>query len=289
MSASSVHAIDYGRSAAELAQIAVPALHDSGYTGAGVLVCLLDDGFHLQDRHQATRMIQIPPGYRRDFPARDTLVSGPNSDSHGLWTLACLGAKLPGQLVGAAPAPRTALARTEVESTELPVEMLFWGMGAEWADSLGADIISSSLGYNVFGDPSDSYTYADMNGHTTDVSRAAEVAASKGILVVNSAGNEGASPWRYIIAPADVNGDSLIAVGAVDDLGLITTFSSWGPSADGRVKPDLVALGYRNPLPSPTDTTGYIVNSGDIAVRAVDRGGGRVPAAGAAQLDAAGS
>src|SRR5439155_1744903 len=123
-----------------------------------------------------------------------------------------------------------ALARVEMDAFERRVEMTYWGMGAEWADSLGADVISSSLGYSRFDDPDTDYTYRDMDGHTTDVSRFAEIAASKGILVVNAAGNEGWTPWRHLIAPADVDGDSLIAVGAVDAAGTIAGFSSRGPS-----------------------------------------------------------
>jgi subtilisin family serine protease len=128
--------------------------------------------------------------------------------------------------------------------------MLYWGMGAEWADSLGAEIISSSLGYFTFDDSQYNYTYADMDGHTTDVTRAAEIAASKGLLVVNAVGNEGGSPWRHLIAPADA--DSVLAVGAVSLAGDTAAFSSVGPSAGSnpRIKPDVVARGVSNPVVS---------------------------------------
>jgi subtilisin family serine protease len=139
--------------------------------------------------------------------------------------------------------------------------MVYWTMGAEWADSAGADLISSSLGYATFDQAESSYVYADMDGHTTVVSRAAEIAASKGILVVNSAGNEGNKIWHYILAPADVHGDSLIAAAAVDAAGTVASFSSYGPSADGRVKPDLAARGLATWVALPADT-GYTTLSG---------------------------
>jgi len=255
----------YGRTHAQLAQLDIPALHDSGYVGSGVLVCVLDDGFNYHDLHEALRDRVIAPGHRRDFVDGDTTVTDTLSAGffHGTYTLGCLAANKPGQYVGAAYGAEYALGRTEDDFSETPVEMLYWGMGAEWADSLGADVISSSVGYFQFDGGSGSYTYADMDGHTTDITRAAEIAASKGILVVNSVGNQGADAWRHLIAPADVDGDSLIAVGAVDAAGQPAGFSSEGPSADGRIKPDLAALGVGNPLVSASgNPSAYITASG---------------------------
>jgi len=257
---------EYGLSFAQLAQLGIPAVHSVGYTGSGVLVCVLDDGFNYYDRHEALREIRVGPGHTRDFVDGDTTVTdtlAPFGLRHGTWTLAVIGGAKPGSYLGAAYGAEFALARVEADAFERRVEMTYWGMGAEWADSLGADVISSSLGYSRFDDPDSDYTYRDMDGHTTDVSRFAEIAASKGILVVNAAGNEGGTTWRHVIAPADVNGDSLIAVGAVDAAGTIGRFSSVGPSADGRIKPDLVARGVDNPLPAVDgDPHGYITNSG---------------------------
>jgi subtilisin family serine protease len=255
-------AVDYGLSLDQLSQIGVPAVHDSGYIGTGVLVCMLDDGARFQDQHASTRGIHIPPGHRRDFVDGDTLLTDAGSGVHGLYTLACVGANRPGQLVGPAFGATFALARTEVDASETTVEMLYWAQGAEWADSLGADVISSSLGYRQFDGAAGDFTYADMDGHTTEVTRAAEIAASKGILVVNSVGNEGDRPWHYLIAPADASGDSLIAVGAVDAAGRVAGFSSFGPTADGRIKPDLVARGVDDPVPGIADSNAYSVNSG---------------------------
>jgi serine protease AprX len=227
---------------------------------------VLDEGFNYHDKHEALR--DLPVVSTRDFvrgvvSVQDTTQS--TNFRHGTWVLGVLAGRKFGSYVGAAFDAQIALGRTEVGGSERPQEMVNWAMGAEWADSLGADIISSSLGYFTF-DPADAdanYTYADMDGHTTAVSRAAQIAASKGILVVNSAGNEGNSSWHYLIAPSDVNGDSVIAVGAVDSAGVPVGFSSWGPSADGRIKPDVCARGLSNPNVSaagPVD--GYTFNSG---------------------------
>jgi len=255
-------AIAYGRSQSQLAQIKIPALHDSGYVGTGVLVCILDDGFNAHDTHEALKDQVIAPGFQRDFVQGDLDVTDPSNSfdfNHGSAVMGVLGGAKPGAYVGAAYGATFALGRTENDASESRVEMLFWGMGAEWADSLGADIISSSLGYFTFDTDAD-YSYADMDGHTTDITRYAEIAASKGILVVNAVGNQGnpGDPWHYLIAPSDMNGDSLIAVGAVDDLGRPGVFSSYGPSADGRVKPDLAARGVAVPVPwAPLGNTGY--------------------------------
>jgi len=244
--------VAYGRTASQLAQIDIAALHDSGYVGTGVLVCILDDGFTGHDTHEALATQNIPPGFQRDFVDGDLDPSNPVGNlPHGTWVMGCIGGAKPGTYVGSAFGATFALGRTENDAREYRDEMLYWGMGAEWADSLGADIISSSLGYNTFDAPDPSYVYADMNGHTTDITRYAEIAASKGILVVNAVGNEGNKPWQYLIAPADVSGDSLIAVGAVDDFGRRGAFSSFGPSADGRIKPDLAARGVAVPLVAP--------------------------------------
>ena len=262
-------AVSYGLTEAQLNQVDLPQVHFQGYTGVGILVCILDDGFNFYRRHEALKDVVIQPGRVRDFVGGDYDVqdttAAPIAFEHGAWTFAVLGGYKPGSYVGAAYGAEFALGRTENDFSEHLVEMVYWGMGAEWADSLGADIISSSLGYSTFDAPDPDYTYADMNGHTTTVSRAAEIAASKGILLVNSAGNEGQTSWQKIVAPADVNGDSLIAVGAVDLNGNYANFSSRGPSSDGRIKPDLVALGVNNPLPdvrAPLNVSGYWNQSG---------------------------
>jgi subtilisin family serine protease len=138
--------------------------------------------------------------------------------------------------------------------------MDYWQAAAEWADSLGADVISSSLGYSEFDNAADSYTYADMDGRTTVVTLAAAEAARRGIVVVTAQGNEGNLPWHYLLAPADA--ESVLAVGATDSTGTVTSFSSYGPSADGRVKPDVCAMGSFVAVVSPSNDTAISHGSG---------------------------
>jgi subtilisin family serine protease len=260
-----VQRIDHGRTRDALDQIGLTGLHGCGYDGSGVLVCVLDDGFTFHDTHEALRDQPIGPGRRRDFVDGDTTVTNPSGAGlrHGTAVLGLIGGNRFGSYVGAAFGAEFALARTENDFVERPVEMLYWGMGAEWADSLGADIITSSVGYFQFDDPDSNYTYADMDGRTTVVSQAARIAARKGILVVNAVGNVGNQSWRFVIAPADVDGDSLIAVGAVNANGDTVSFSSAGPTADGRIKPDLVALGLNDPiLLAGSDPGAYTAGAG---------------------------
>ena len=146
------------------------------------------------------------------------------------------------------------LLKTEDIESEFPCEEDFWAAGAEFADSTGADIISSSLGYYNFDDHSLNYKYSDLNGNTSFVTKVADIASSKGILVVNSAGNERNKDWKHIIFPSD--GDSVVAVGAVDGNNFISDFSSAGPSADGRVKPDNVTMGVSVPVQTSENSIG---------------------------------
>jgi len=244
--------VAYGQTGTQLARLNVPALHDSGYAGAGVMVCMLDEGYNWYTRHEATRDIDVGDRTRDfvdgDVSVQDTLGLTGAPHSHGQWTLSAAGGNKPGTYVGPAFGAKFALARTEDSRNEKPIEMVNWAMGAEWADSLGADVISSSLGYTSFPDSAGGIygiTYPMRDGHTSLVTRAAEIAAAKGILVVNSAGNDGgASGWSAkLSAPSDANGDSVLCIGSVDSLGNRSGFSSQGPSYDGRIKPDLAAQG----------------------------------------------
>jgi len=160
-------------------------------------------------------------------------------------------------MVGTAPKAGYWLLRPEDGHSEYIIEEDNWVAAAEFADSVGADIINSSLGFSFFDDPSQNHTYADMNGNTTRVTIGADIAASKGILVVNSAGNFGGTFWQHISAPSD--GDSVLCVGAVDPLGFYTPFSSTGPASDGRIKPNIVAQGQSTILVS---TNGIAAGNG---------------------------
>jgi hypothetical protein len=179
-----------------------------------------------------------------DFVKKNSAVY--NSSSHGTAVLSVLAGEIPGLIEGTAPGADYLLLKTEDVESEFPCEEDFWAAGAEFADSTGADIISSSLGYFNFDDSTLNYKYSDLDGNTAFVTRVADVAASKGILVVNSAGNERNSNWKRIIFPSD--GDSVLAVGAVDGNNVISSFSSAGPSADGRIKPDNTAMGVNVPV-----------------------------------------
>lgn len=253
----------YGRTYTQLNRLAVPAVHDSGYIGTGVIVALFDEGFSYYKTHEATKNISVLA--TRDFVWGGTDVAAATTWSHGQYTLSCIGGNAPNIYVGPAYGATFALARTEDGATEKPVEMVNWLNAAEWADSLGADVISSSLGYLDFPDSSGgaySLTAAMLDGHTALVTRAAEIAAAKGIIVVNSAGNSGPGAGT-LNAPADACGDSMLTVGAVDSLGNIASFSSRGPTADGRVKPDVVAQGVSDILASASGSTnGYVRASG---------------------------
>ncbi|HEV7349896.1 S8 family peptidase [Telluribacter sp.] len=237
--------IDYGRMTDQLALLGVPALHEKGLLGQGVLIAVFDSGFS-----RANQLTYLKPLFdtkrvldTQDFVARDGDVY--QDDNHGLNVLSTIAAYQPGALVGAAFGASFALYRTENDLSESPYEEVTWLLAAERADSLGADIINSSLGYSTFlrefNTPAYNYTYASMNGNTTIVSRAARFAARKGILVVNAAGNDGDDSWRYISAPADV--DSVLVVGATYLNRAYAPFSSVGPTANGIMKPDVAALG----------------------------------------------
>jgi hypothetical protein len=201
----------------------------------------------------------------RDFVDGDTVVtdaSRPFAFDHGTEVLGPLAGDRPGVYLGAAPGASLALARTEAADFERRVEMHWWASAAEWADSLGADVISSSVAYSTFDAPDPSLSPDSLDGATAEITIAARIAAAKGILVVNSAGNAGQTSWRSVLAPADANGDSVLAVGAVDGSGALAGFSSLGPTADGRIKPDLVALGVSTPVTLPGGTSAYGTNSG---------------------------
>ena len=235
----------------------VPLMHAAGLSGAGVLVCMLDGGFRTTHQIFAGLNIVATYDFVNDDPVVDDQVppDAAGDASHGTSTLACVAGFKPGTYVGGAYGCSVALGKTEYGSTETPVEMDNWQRGAEWADSLGADVISSSLGYFLFDSPNPSYTYADMDGRTTVVTRAASEAVRRGITVVNAAGNEGATAWHFLIAPADA--DTVLAIGAVDSFNVVTAFSSRGPSADGRIKPDVTAMGSRVYLPSFSNPAAY--------------------------------
>jgi serine protease AprX len=187
-----------------------------------------------------------------DFVARDNSVTEDNA--HGMQCFSIMAANIPGQFVGSAPGAGFYLFRSEDAGSEYPIEEHNWVCAAERADSAGTDVISSSLGYNTFDNPLFDHTHAQLNGNTTTAAIGADLAAKKGILVVNSAGNEGNNGWGKITTPAD--GDSVLAVAAVTVNGVSAPFTSRGPSSDGQVKPDVASVGAGTVLQGPANNIG---------------------------------
>lgn len=232
---------NYGSTASQIKMLNGNYLHAHDLTGEGQIIAVIDAGFPNVNTLEAFKRLrdhsQILGGY--DFVERSTdFYTGHN---HGTNVLSTIGGYLENEFVGSAPDASFYLFRTENAAIEVPLEETLWVEAAERADSLGTDVINTSLGYSTFDNPDYSYSYADMDGNTTFISRGAEIAANKGILVVNSAGNSGNNAWKFITAPADAA--SVITVGAVDVNENIASFSSFGPTVDYRIKPEILALG----------------------------------------------
>ncbi len=221
-------------------------LHQSGFTGKNITIAVLDAGFINADLIESLEPVMQRGGIvaTRDFVNGSDYVY--DYHNHGTSVLSILAGSIPGVISGTAPGADYLLLRTEDDGSEFPVEEDYWAAAAEYADSAGADIITSSLGYFMFDNPAMNYTFGQFDGNTAFITRAADAAASKGILVVSSAGNERNNEWVRILAPSD--GDSVMCIGAVYQDLTISGFSSAGYSADGRVKPDVVAPGVGLPI-----------------------------------------
>lgn len=254
-------AIDYGPSLGQLEQIGVPTLHRAGYDGTGVVVAVFDAGFDNLG-HEALAATKILAQY--DFVNGDLDVANGTDrgeGSHGTNTLSVIGGYREGMLVGPAYGATFLLAKTEDTTRETPVEEDHWAAAAEWAEAAGADVISSSLGYLEYDAGFRSLTARELDGDTAVSTRAADLAAERGVVVVNSAGNSGFDATRNTLgAPAD--GHGVVAVGAVDASGARASFSSVGPSADGRIKPDVAAQGVAVVAAASTSRTGYRLVNG---------------------------
>ena len=231
-------------------------LHNKGFHGEGMLIAILDAGFYHYQSLPAFDSVnanhQVLDTY--DYVHDDSSVN--EQYFHGMQCFSTIAGNIPGQLVGSCPKANFLLYESEDVTSESPVEEQYWAAAAERADSAGADVITTSLGYSTFDNPIFNYTYADMNGHTTLIAQEASMAARKGMIVLAAAGNEGDDSWHYITTPADA--DSIISVGAVDNTGTVAAFSSYGPSSDGRVEPVAASVGVGTAVSSTTGpiTTG---------------------------------
>ncbi len=226
--------------------LGIPTMHQAGFTGKGITVAVFDSGFpgldkaiafsHLFTNSQLLGQLNVVRPWIKDV-FRD--------NEHGTQVASLILANQASTLVAGAHQANVIFAITEDVATEYPIEELNWVRAAEYADSLGVDIINSSLGYLDFDEPSLTYTKSQLDGKTTYVTRGATLAAKRGILVVNSVGNYGSAGSSSLVAPADADG--ILAVGAVNSSSTVSAFSSRGPTADGRIKPELVAFG-QNPV-----------------------------------------
>lgn len=226
-------------------------LHEAGFQGEGMRVAVIDAGFMNADRISAFDSLRLLGTHNVVFPGKSVFVG----DDHGTKVLSCLAADLPGVMVGTAPKASYLLLKSEDSDSEYPIEEDFWTAAVEYADSAGVDVITSSLGYFAFDADELSYSQAALDGKTAMISRAADLAADKGILVFCSAGNEGNGYWEKITFPSDAA--DIFTVGAIDEDKKKSNFSSVGFSADGRVKPDGVALGSGSCVIDPSGQIRY--------------------------------
>lgn len=227
----------YGPAITQIKMSHADRLHEAGFKGQGMTIAVIDAGFHNVDKIEAMKNINILG--TRDFvnPEADIYAES----SHGMSVLSCMAMNQPNVMIGTAPEASYWLLRSEDEYSENLVEQDYWAAAIEFADSVGVDLVNTSLGYYSFDDPAKNYRYRDLNGHYALMSREAAKAADKRIVVVCSAGNSGSGSWKKITPPGDA--ENVITVGAVNKYGVLAPFSSVGNTADGRVKPDVVAVG----------------------------------------------
>ena len=227
----------YGPAITQIKMSHADRLHEAGFKGQGMTIAVIDAGFHNVDKIEAMKNINILG--TRDFVNPEADIHA--EISHGMAVLSCMAMNQPNVMIGTAPEASYWLLRSEDEYSENLVEQDYWAAAIEFADSVGVDLVNTSLGYYSFDDPTKNYRYRDLNGHYALMSREAAKAADKGIVVVCSAGNSGSGSWKKITPPGDA--ENVITVGAVNKYGVLAPFSSVGNTADGRVKPDVVAVG----------------------------------------------
>ena len=227
----------YGRAITQIQMSNGDKLHEAGFKGQGMTIAVIDAGFHNVDKITAMQNIRILG--TNDFVNQQADIFA--ESSHGMSVLSCIGMNRPDIMTGTAPEASFWLLRSEDEYSEHLVEQDYWSAAVEFADSVGVDVINTSLGYYSFDDKSKNYKYRDLDGRHALMSRQASHIADKGMILVCSAGNSGAGSWKKITPPGDA--DNVLTVGAIDKRAVLATFSSVGNTADHRVKPDVVAVG----------------------------------------------
>jgi len=246
----------YGPSVSQTSILNGQFLHNQNYRGQGMQIAVLDAGFLNANRYPAFDSLwannQIL-GTKDFVDATDEFFS---THYHGMSVLSCMGGNVPGKLIGTATKASYWMIRTEDTDSEFLIEEDNWVAAAEFADSAGVDIINSSLGYTQFDDAAMNHTYSEIDGKTTRVTRGANIAASRGILVFASAGNEGNKTWKYLVAPSD--GENVIGVGAVNKDSIPASFTSYGPAYGGKTKPNVSAVGWNTYLQKSDGTFGSL-------------------------------
>ena len=241
----------YGTAIRQIAMSNGDKLHQAGFRGEGMTIAVIDAGYHNVDRITAMRNIRIRG--TRDFvePGSDIYAKG----SHGMAVLSCMAMNMPNVMTGTAPEASYWLLRSEDERSEQPVEQDYWAAAVEFADSVGVDVLNTSLGYYVYDDPAQNLRLRDLDGQHELMSRQASHIADKGMILVCSAGNAGMESWKKITTPGDA--DNVLTVGAIDKRGILAPFSSIGNTQDGRVKPDVVAVGLGSDVMRTNGNTGH--------------------------------
>ncbi len=243
----------YGAAYHQINMLNADLLHQMGFRGEGITISSMDNGFYNADNIHAYDSVRPRIMGTWDFVNNEPNVY--NDGSHGENTFSCMAANIPDTFIGTAPDANFYLFVTEDDNAEWVMEEYNWAAAAVVADSVGAQVFSTSLGYTEFDGGIGNHTHSDLNGHSTVITNAGNLAFGKGILVLNSAGNEGANSWHYISAPAD--GDSILAIGAVDSAGEVTNFSSRGPNGAGRIKPDICSQGSNSAVISTSGNPAY--------------------------------
>lgn len=248
---------NYGLASSQIDQVNLRQVHVAGYTGKNITIAVIDTGFPSVNTGSAYKRLrdngQIKGGY--NFISKNDDIYNLGFNAHGSICLGVIGGYIDNQFAGTAPDADFYLYASEDADIEIPEEELYWIEAAEEADRKGVDLISTSLGYTTFDDSRYDYTYANMDGKTSFIARGAQIAVEKGIFVSFAAGNEGNKPWHYISTPAD--NAKVFTIGAVDSVGISSSFSSFGPNADGVIKPDAITRG--------TDTATVLNNSATSA------------------------